>query len=516
MTVPPVATSELGDATPHGDVVELRGVHKSFGGVHALNGVDLAVAPATVIGLAGENGAGKSTLLKVLSGIYTPDEGEVLYGGVVQRGLVPAAAKAAGIAAVAQELSLFEHLSVAENILVTRPPLRGPFVDIRERERLTREALAMVGSELSPHTIVRELDFADRQLVEIAKALVSEPRLLILDEPTSGLKEAEVERLLGLIRRLKDAGKSVIFITHRLAEMFAVCDRFVIMKDGESVADRPAAELTPDEVVRLMVGRRIEAMFPPKRDDSPLPDPILVVRDFSVPGTAVDGVELTVAPGEIVGLAGLAGNGQNEILEGIAGIRPARGEVSVGGNRGPFRSPSRARRAGIWLVPEDRKRHGLLLAFSIAKNLTLPTLDRVSRLGFLMPRREAAVVSGAIATMSIRPPSPGLEAQSLSGGNQQKIVIGKAVVVNPDVYVFADPTRGIDVGTKAEIYLLLRRLTQEGKAVLLLSTDLAETVGLCDRVLVVSSGRIVAELSGVDLTEESVTQASFAGVARSA
>jgi ABC-type sugar transport system ATPase subunit len=514
VTEPPVAAPGLGDGAVTGDVVELRGVHKSFGGVHALNGVDLAVAPATVIGLAGENGAGKSTLLKVLSGIYTPDAGEVLYGGVVQRGLVPAAAKAAGIAAVAQELSLFEHLSVAENILVTRPPLRGPFVDTRERERLAREALAQVGSELSPHTIVRDLDFADRQLVEIAKALVGEPRLLILDEPTSGLKEAEVERLLGLIRRLRDAGRSVVFITHRLTEMFAVCDRFVVMKDGESVADRPAKDLTPDEVVRLMVGRRIEAMFPPKRDDAPLPEPTLVVRGLSVPGTPVEGVDFTVSPGEIVGLAGLAGHGQNEILEGVSGIRTARGEVVAGAHRGPFRSPGRARRAGVWLVPEDRKRHGLLLAFSIAKNLTLPTLDRVSRFGFLVPRREAAVVSLAIATMSIRPPSPGLEAHALSGGNQQKVVIGKAVVVDPDVYVFADPTRGIDVGTKAEIYLLLRRLTGEGKAVLLLSTDLAETVGLCDRVLVVSSGRIVAELSGDGLTEESVTEASFAGVAR--
>ena len=254
-------------------------------------------------------------------------------------------------------------------------------------------------------------------------------------------------------------------------------------------------------------------MFPPKREDTPLPEPLLTVRGLSVPGTQVAGVGLTVAPGEIVGLAGLAGNGQNEILEGIAGIRVAKGEVTVGEHRGPFHSPGQARRAGVWLVPEDRKRHGLVLPFTIGKNLTLPTLDRISRLGFLSRRREADVVRDAMTSMSIRPSDPTLEAQALSGGNQQKIVIGKAVVVDPEVYVFADPTRGIDVGTKAEIYLLLRRLTAQGKAVLLLSTDLAEIVGLCDRVLVVSSGRIIAELHGDEITEERVTEASFAGTA---
>ncbi len=503
--------SELGDP-----VVELRGVHTRFGGVHALKGVDLRVPAGTVIGLAGENGAGKSTLLKVLVGVYAPDAGEVLYEGVPQKRLVPVVAKAAGIASVAQELSVFENLDVADNVLPVGAPRRGPFVDARARDRLAADALAQVGSHLPLRTMVRDLDFADRQLVEIARSLVSRPKVLILDEPTSGLKEAEVERLLALVTRLRDTGTSVLFITHRMGEMFQVSDRFIVMKDGETVADRPAGDVTPEELVRLMVGRRIEAMFPPK-PSRPVPaPPLLEVRDMAVPGTAVSGVELTVSPGEIVGLAGLAGQGQSEILEGVAGIRTVHGDVSVGSHRGPFRSPRQARRAGIWLVPEDRKRHGLVLDLPIERNLTLPVLDRVSRGGFVSAARVRARASETIGELSIRPDDPALDARLLSGGNQQKVVIGKATIVDPEVYVFADPTRGIDVGTKAEVYVLIRRLADAGKAVLLLSSDTSEVIGLCDRVLVVSSGGIVAELTGDELTEEAITAASFSGVARSA
>jgi len=498
------------------DVVELRGVRKRFGGVHALKGVDLAVPRASVIGLAGENGAGKSTLLKVLSGVYAPDEGTVRYAGVVQERLVPAKARAAGIAAVAQELSLFEHLDVAENVLPVGAPRRGPFVDTRARDALAADALALVGSRLSLRTMVRELEFADRQLVEIARALVSQPKLLILDEPTSGLKETEVERLLELVGRLREAGTSIVFITHRLSEMFRVCDRFVVMKDGETVADRAAADVTPDELVRLMVGRRIEAMFPSKPVAAEPREVLLDVSGLAVPATPISDIDLTVARGEIVGLAGLAGQGQTEILEGIAGIRRVTGKVRVGRAKGPFRSPRRALRAGVWLVPEDRKRHGLVLDLTVERNLTLPTLDRVSRFGMVVPSRVRARAESTIRELSIRPDEPELDARLLSGGNQQKVVIGKATIVDPEVYVFADPTRGIDVGTKAEVYALVRRLADAGKAVLLLSTDTTEIIGLCDRVLVVSSGRVVAELAGDDLTEERITAASFSGSARSA
>jgi rhamnose transport system ATP-binding protein len=508
-------TSISTDAPEPQPLVELRGVRKSFGGVHALKGVDLVVPPATVVGLAGENGAGKSTLLKILSGIYTPDAGSVLYDGAAQENVTPAVARNAGIGAVTQELSLFEHLNVAENILISQEPLRGPFVDRKHLRRRAAEVLDQVGASVLPTAMVRDLSFADRQLVEIAKALVSEPRVLVLDEPTSGLREAEVDRLLETIRRLKQAGRSVIFITHRMSEMFAVCDRFTVLKDGESVASRRSDEIGPDELVRLMVGRSLSALYPDKPAAAPqrTTTPLLDVKDFAIPGTQVSDVSLQVYPGEIVGIAGLAGNGQNELLEGIAGMRRGRGSVAVTGSAGPFHTARKALDAGIALVPEDRKRHGLVLSFSIQHNLTLPTLRAVSRFGFIRRRAEADLAAKSIADLSIRPNDPSLEAAGLSGGNQQKIVIGKSLLAAPSVYVLADPTRGIDVGTKQEIYLLMRRLTENRKGILLLSTDLSEAIGVCDRVLVMSSGRVVAELSGDDLTEENVTHASFGGVA---
>ncbi|PJJ63237.1 sugar ABC transporter ATP-binding protein [Compostimonas suwonensis] len=499
------ADSELGP------VVELRGVRKSFGGVHALKGVDLVVPSGTVIGLAGENGAGKSTLLKVLSGIYQPDAGEVLYDGIRQTNLMPATARAAGIAAVAQELSLFEHLPVGENILIGQEPMRGPFVNAAKRDRMAADALVEVGSTVSVHDMVRDLEFAERQLVEIAKALVSQPRVLILDEPTSGLRESEVDRLLELIRRLRERGTSVVFITHRLSEMFAVCDTFTVLKDGESVASRAASDIDADTLVSLMVGRKLEALFPSKdvHYSGPTDVPLLSAREFSVIGTRVKDISLDLRPGEIVGIAGLAGNGQNDLLEGLAGIRASKGELRVGSAAGPFRNPRKALRAGVSLVPEDRKRHGLVLAFSIFKNLTLPTLPAFSRAGVLSSRKEQAAATTSITAMAIRPPDGSLIAGGLSGGNQQKIVIGRTLLADPSVYLFADPTRGIDVGTKYEIYVLMRRLAAEGKGIVLMSTDLSETIGVCDRVLVISGGRIVAELAGERLTEEEVTKASF-------
>ena len=495
-------------------LVELRGVRKSFGGVHALRGVDLVVPPATVIGLAGENGAGKSTLLKVLAGIYTPDEGEVLYDGVEQRHVTPLAARSAGIGTVTQELSLFEHLTVGENILISQEPMRGPFVDRKALNERAAQVLAEVGASIPPSAMVRDLPFADRQLIEIAKAIVAEPRLLILDEPTSGLRETEVERLLETIRILRRSGRSVIFITHRMAEMFAVCDSFTVLKDGESVATRLRADVEADELIRLMVGRTLTALYPDKpAAPAGAAEPLLEVSEYEVVGTQVQDVSLTVRPGEIVAIAGLAGNGQNELLEGIAGMRRSRGAVIVNGRRGPFRSARAALDAGIALVPEDRKRQGLVLPMSIRENLTLPTLTLVARLGFLLRRAEAAVSAKTIEDLSIRPPIADLPAAGLSGGNQQKIVIGKALLSDPSIYVLADPTRGIDVGTKQEIYALMRRLTSQRKGILLLSTDLSEAIGVSDRILVMSSGRIVSELTGEDMTEENVTQASFSGMA---
>jgi ABC-type sugar transport system ATPase subunit len=503
-----------------GPIVELRGVHKSFGGVHALRGVDFAVPAATVIGLAGENGAGKSTLLKIVSGIYSPDSGEVLFDGVAHTAVTPRAAREAGISSVAQELSLFGHLSVAENIFIGQEPLRGWFVDRVKLDALAKMALENIGSRVSPRAMVRDLGFADRQLVEIAKALASNPRVLILDEPTSGLRESEVDGLLQTIRNLRSAGRSIIFITHRISEMFEVCDSFTVLKDGQSVASRRASDTDADDIITLMVGREMSSLFPerpvqdpgrPHQNAERANTPVLAVSNLSVPGTSVREVTLAVHPGEIVGLAGLAGNGQNELLEGIAGIRRARGQITVDGHRGPFSNPRRAIRAGLSLVPEDRKTQGLVLPFSIRQNITLSTLKSVSRYGYIDRKRDHAIAVNTISELAIRPPDPSLRAAALSGGNQQKVVIGKVLQAGPSVFIFADPTRGIDIGTKHEIYVLMRDLAAQGKGILLLSTDLTETIGICDRVLVMSGGRIVEELGGGELTEANVTRASFGG-----
>jgi len=492
-------------------VVELRGVRKSFGGVHALRGVDLAVPTNSVVGLAGENGAGKSTLLKILSGVYTPDAGEIVIDGVPRSALSPADARDAGIGMVAQELSLFGHLSVAENILAGQEPRRGPFVDRGERRRRAQAALDRAGTDVSPDAMVRDLSYAQRQLVEIAKALVSSPRVLILDEPTSALREQEVRSLLATILSLKASGCSIIFITHRMSEMFAVCDRFTVLKDGESVATREADAVTADELVRLMVGRELTALYPPKPDLSGESDGdvLLAVSQFAVQGSQVSGVDLEVRSGEIVGVAGMAGNGQNELLEGIAGVRRSRGVVTAGRYRGPFSHPRKALAAGVSFVPEDRKTQGLVLPFSVRNNLTLSNLRNISRGGMIRTGVEQSLASSLIETLHIRPPDPSLAVHGLSGGNQQKVVIGKSLMTEPSVYILADPTRGIDVGTKHEIFVLLRQLASQKKGVMLLSTDLTEIVGVCDRVLVMFRGRIVAELSGDDLTEENVTRASF-------
>mgnify|MGYP000851741096 FL=1 len=501
--------------TPGSPLIELRGVQKHFGGVQAVRNVDFVVPAGTITGLAGENGAGKSTLLKMLAGLHQPDAGEVWYYGELQSGLTPASAKKAGVAYVAQELSLFEDLPVSENILLGQEPMRGPFVDRRRLLAEAQRVLNLVGSEIDPDMMVRDLAFADRQLVEIAKAMVGSPKVLVLDEPTSGLRQAEVARLISLMKDLRQTGCSVVFITHRMGEFFEACDRMTILRDGTHIATMGIEEVTPGEVVDLMIGRQLTDAFPPPLEmepDAPTGD-ALVLHDFSVHGTDVASVTVSLQRGEVLGVAGLAGNGQTELLEGLAGVRKAGGRYQVGPVAGPFRSVRAALRAGVALVPEDRKRHGLVLAMEVYRNLTLPVLRTLTRWGLVDRSREGGLVDDMIRTLQITPSDPRVAAESMSGGNQQKVVIGKTLLTEPDVYLLSDPTRGIDVKTKFEIYSLIRRLAASGKAVVLVSTDLAEITSLCNRVLVMASGRVVAELSGDQITEREITRASFAAVA---
>ena len=493
-------------------IVELWGISKSFGGVHALHNVDFFIPAGTVIGLVGENGAGKSTLLKILAGTYTADEGEILVDGRIQTSWGPTEARRAGISMVTQELSLFPHLTVAENISIGREPTRFGFVSRSAVRARAVAALGLLKSDLSPDAMVRDLPFADRQMVEIAKALVDDPRVLVLDEPTSGLRETEVDRLMDTIRDLRDSNRTVVFITHRMSELFAVCDSFMVLKDGESVGTRLKDETDSDELVSLMVGRKLESLFPDKpafidRSDD---NRELVLADYRVSGS-VGPLDLVAFKGEILGVAGLAGNGQNELLEGIVGLRRSTGALIHGRRNRPFSSPGAAVRAGFTLVPEDRKTQGLVLDFPLFKNVTLASLARVARLGFLSKPKELSVTDQAIQELNIRTSSPSAPASSLSGGNQQKVVLARSLTTTPTILLLSDPTRGIDVGTKQEIYVLVRRLAAEGMAVIFLSTELSEIVGLCDRVVVMSHGKIVAELTDEAITEENITRAAFEG-----
>ena len=501
---------ELGDP-----IVELQGISKSFGGVHALADVDFTIRPAEVIGLVGENGAGKSTLLKVLSGTYTADAGKIIVDGQPQAHYGPAEARRAGISMVTQELSLFPHLSVADNILIGREPTTAGLIPAAEVRRRAQAALDLLHSRISPDAMVRDLPFADRQNVEIAKALVDNPRVLVLDEPTSGLREAEVGELMDVIRRLAADGRSVIFITHRMSELFAVCDSFWVLKDGVSVGTRVASETNPDELVSMMVGRKLASLFPPKPAamDRSEGRAQLTLRDFRV-GRSVGPVDLDLYEGEILGVAGLAGNGQNELLEGIAGLRRSSGTMVRAGDptrHRPFSAPGLAVRAGYSLVPEDRKGQGLVLSFPVYKNVTLAGLWQVAKFGVLSRVREFAAARNYIDVLKIHTPGADAVSSGLSGGNQQKVVLAKALNTHPSILLLSDPTRGIDVGTKQEIYALVRQLSDQGVGILFLSTDVTEIVGLCDRVVVMSHRRIVATLTGDEICEESITRAAFEG-----
>ena len=498
-----------------GPLVELRGINKSFGGVHALRDVDFAIPAAKIIGLVGENGAGKSTLLKVLSGTYKADAGEIFIDGVSQWHYGPDDARRAGISMVTQELSLFPNLTVAANISIGREPTTVGLVSGAKARQAALQALRLIQSTISPDAVVRDLPFADRQNVEIAKALVDDPRILVLDEPTSGLREAEVDALMAAMRQLKEAGRSVIFITHRMSELFDVCDSFMVMKDGVSVGTREVGATTPDELVSMMVGRDIKSLYPPKPDVIRTPGTEkLQLRGFRV-GRSVGPVDLDLFDGEILGIAGLAGNGQNELLEGIAGLRRSTGTMWRSGDpkkrTKPYSTPGAAVRAGYSLVPEDRKGQGLVLSFPVFKNVTLAGLRQISRFGFLSQAKEYEATRRYIDTLDIRTPSESAVTAGLSGGNQQKVVLAKALDTKPAVLLLSDPTRGIDVGTKQEIYTLVRQLASEGVGIVFLSTDVTEIVGLCDRVLVMSHRVVVAELEGADVTEESITRAAFEG-----
>lgn len=490
-------------------VLEARNVTKRFPGVVALDGVSLSVYPGEVLAVIGENGAGKSTLMKILSGALQPDEGAIYLDGQLVRLSDPRQALACGIGIIYQELSVIDALSVGENVFLGRLPERPGWpgtVDWAWLRRDARRVLERLGVELDPDVPVGELSVAQKQLVEIARALSQDVRVLILDEPTSALSLQETERLFALLRGLKEQGVAIIYISHRLEEVFALADRVTVLRDGQVVGTLPIDEATRDDLIRLMVGRDLSAYY---RDVRSIPGPVrLEVRGLTRAGVLED-VSFTVRAGEIVGLAGLVGAGRTELARCLFGVDPIdRGEIWIDGQRAIIRCPQDAVRYGIGLVPEDRKLQGLVLILTVRDNIALPVLRRLARLGFPSRRKERALAESFVERLRIRTPSIEQRVLNLSGGNQQKVVLARWLATHPKVLILDEPTRGIDVGAKAEVHALIAELAESGMAILLISSELPEVLSMSHRVLVMSRGRIVAEFSREEATEERVLAAA--------
>jgi ribose transport system ATP-binding protein len=483
------------------ELLRIEGIRKTFPGVVALDGVDFDLRRGEVHVLLGENGAGKSTLIKMLSGAHTPDSGQIRVGGRQVRIHGAQDAERLGIATIYQEFNLVPDLTVAENIFLGRQPRRFGMIDRRRMEADAGALLKRVGVSVSPRARVRELGIARLQMVEIAKALSLDARVLIMDEPTAVLTSEEVDRLFAIVRSLRADGVGIVFITHHLEEIAALGDRVTVIRDGRSVGQVPAA--TPEaELVRLMVGRSIEQQYPRQRPEKGAA--LLSVEGLTRDGVFHD-VSFDVHAGEVVGVAGLVGAGRTEVVRAVFGADPYDdGVVRVAGSRLRRHDVNAAMAAGIGLVPEDRKGQGLVLDASVAENLGLVTLRSATRAGIVDRGAQYAAAGRMAGRLGVRMAGLGQHVRTLSGGNQQKVVIGKWLLADSRVLILDEPTRGIDVGAKVEIYQLINELTAAGAAVLMISSDLPEVLGMSDRVLVMAQGRIAGELSAEEATQDAV------------
>jgi ribose transport system ATP-binding protein len=476
-------------------------VVKSFGPVEVLHGVSFDLAPGRVIGLLGENGAGKSTLMKILAGYEPLSSGALRIDGAAVSFDGPRAAEARGIVMIHQEFALAEDLTIAQNIFLGHEMTRGFWLDDAAMRAETRRVLEQVGLKAHPDTPVKRLIVAEKQLVEIAKALQRRARLLIMDEPTATLTPGETERLFALIAQLKADGVTLIYISHKLDEVERVTDEIVVMRDGRFVAREPTSRVTRQQMANLMVGRDLSDLYPAK-DARPEVAPLLKVQKLTVPGWARD-VSFEVAPGEILGFAGLVGAGRTELFEGLLGLRPHEAErIELAGREARFRNPRQAADQGLTYLSEDRKGKGLHVNFGLRENLTLMALRRYAA-PWLKPEAEKAALKTAVADFGIRTGSLEIKASSLSGGNQQKLALAKVLHPAPKVVVLDEPTRGVDVGAKRDIYFLIQRLARDGRAVVVISSELMELIGICHRIVVMRNGAQQATLvADAELTEE--------------
>jgi ribose transport system ATP-binding protein len=487
----------------------LTGISKRYAGVRALEGVDFACERGKIHAVLGENGAGKSTLIKIIAGVVQPDAGTMCLAGNNVSFTTPSAANAAGVVCIFQELSLMPDLSVADNISIASPPRRFGLIDARAQRRRAEELLAEIGCEdVNPLMRVGDLPLSRRQVVEIAKALGKRPQLLILDEATSALTSADVEKVYTMLARLKAEGVAILYISHRMHEVEALADRASVFRNGRHIETFDKGARSTADIVQLMIGRDIAAQYPAKPVRKP-GKPVLTLENLSWE-KHLDRISLSVAAGEIVGLGGLDGQGQKSLLLALFGVlRGTTGRIVVEGREAHLSSPAAAKSVGVALVPEDRKTEGLMLPMSISDNLAIASLDAVSRGPFVDRAKESAAVQRSIARLQIKIGAPDDAVSTLSGGNQQKVVLAKWLMTEPRIVLLNDPTRGIDVGTKQELYRLMRELADQGAAILFYSTDYDELIGCCDRVAIMYDGRIVRELEGDALTETNIIASSL-------
>ena len=489
-------------------LLQLKGIHKRFPGVHALKGVDFDVMAGEIHALLGENGAGKSTLIKTLAGVHKPDEGELIFEGQKVSFNNPKDAQAQGVDTIHQELSLYPELSVAENIFMGHAPKRnfGPFsgIDWQGMYRRSKDLLAELEvTNLDVKAIVGSLNVGNRQRVEIAKALSHDAKLLIMDEPTAALTESDVAQLFKIVRLLKERGVGIIFITHKLGEVFELADRVTVLRDGEYIGTKEVTETNERDLISMMVGRTIDNLFP--KQEAEIKDVVLEVRNLTREPYTRD-ISFQVRAGEIVGLAGLVGSGRSETAQVIFGITPAQsGEILVDGKKVTINRPSQAVEHGIAYVPEDRGTQGLIKQMTIRENVSLAVLETIANSSIIDFKKEHEMAEGAIKQFGIRAYGPEQVVNKLSGGNQQKVVVSKWLASNPKLLIMDEPTRGVDVGAKSEIHRLMSRLAAErGLAILMISSELPEVLGMSDRVLVMREGRIVADYTRDEANQEKI------------
>ena len=494
-------------------ILEMRNISKSFGGVHALRDVSLECTPGTVHALVGENGAGKSTLIKILSGALSADSGEIFFKGELRQGFSTREALNRGISVIYQELALVSQMTVAENIFLGREPRNAFGLIDHSRIRSEAEAhLSQLGLKIDLDTEVGDLSVAFQQMVEIAKALSKNADLIVMDEPSAILAGHELEQLFNIIQSLVNRGVSIIYISNRLEEVFRIADVVTVLKDGLLVETESIHELTRAELVKMMVGRTLEEVFPVSNKQ---PGKSVLIAENISTDTVLEQVSLDLRQGEIVGLAGMVGSGRTELARALFGADPlTSGRIKINGENAYLKNPSEAIKKKISLVPEDRKEQGLFTELPIRNNITMPILRKISQWGFLSRSKEQEIVDQSRNQLSIAMASGSQEVQYLSGGNQQKVVLAKWLQTRPEIIIMDEPTRGVDVGAKFEIYQLMRHLNQEGIGILMISSELTEILGLSDRILVMREGRIVAELVPSETSEEQIIEYATTSVSK--